>query len=391
MENLQKIQMNFREIYKREPRVFRAPGRVNLIGEHTDYNDGFVLPFAIDRNVLFAGARREDTKINVQALDIQESFSFDLRDEAVRRRGTWIDYVEGTIRCLQKRFALTKGADLAFSSTVPIGAGLSSSAALEVSAGFAALSLNEIEFDRKELAFAAQKAEHEFVGVNSGIMDQFASALCIKDHALLLDCRSLETRNISLDLPGAMIVVCDTQVKHELGATEYNLRRAECEAGVELLRQFLPEINSLRDVNLEEFLKYEENLPEKIRKRCRHVITENARTLEAAKALQENDLIETGRLMFLSHESLRNDYEVSCAELDTLVDAARTVEGVLGARMTGGGFGGCTVNLIRREVYEKFRETIFQDYNKTYGFEPIIYNFEASAGASEINYTNKTQ
>jgi galactokinase len=378
------LRETFQQIFKREPRLFRATGRVNLIGEHTDYNEGFVLPFAIDREVLAAGAARADSKINVHALDIGDFFSFDLRDEAVKRRGSWIDYVEGVARCLKKRFALTRGADLIFSSTVPIGAGLSSSAALEVSIGFALLALNEIEIHRKELAFAAQEAEHEFVGIRSGIMDQFASVLCEENHALLLDCRSLETKQIPLELGNAVIAVCDTKVKHKLSSSEYNVRRRECETGVEILREKLPEIKSLRDVGVEDFEKFQNLLPENVKNRCRHVITENARTLSAAKNLEKRDLEKVGKQMFLSHESLRDDYEVSCAELDKLVEIARKIEGVFGARMTGGGFGGCTVNLLKRASFADFQKQIEQKYTETFGFEPEIYLFRASSGASEI-------
>ncbi|HEY0429527.1 MAG TPA: galactokinase [Pyrinomonadaceae bacterium] len=384
MLSLDELKNKFEEIYSCEPRTFRAPGRVNLIGEHTDYNDGFVLPFAINREVLAAGAGRADTKINVHALDVDDFFSFDLRDAAVKRRGNWIDYVEGAARCVEKRFALTRGADLIFSSTVPIGAGLSSSAALEVSIGFALLALNEIEINRKELAFAAQEAEHEFVGIRSGIMDQFASVLCEENHALLLDCRSLETRQIPLEMTDAVIAVCDTRVKHELASSAYNARRRECETGVEILREKLPEIESLRDVGEEDFLKFQNLLPENVRKRCRHVISENARTLAAAENLEKSDLETVGRLMRLSHESLRDDYEVSSVELDALVDIALATKDVFGARMTGGGFGGCTVNLLKSEAFAEFQNRITQKYTEKFGFEPEIYLFRASNGASEI-------
>jgi galactokinase len=382
--NQSELRENFLEIYARKPRVFRAPGRVNLIGEHTDYNDGFVLPFAIDRETLVAGAARSDTRITAFALDINETFTFDLRDEAVKRRGNWQDYVEGTTRSLDKYFNLRRGADLVFSSTVPIGAGLSSSAALEVSIGFALHSLNEIKVNPKELAFAAQEAEHEFVGIRSGIMDQFASVLCRENHALLLDCRSLETKQIPLKLKDALIVVCDTRVKHKLASSEYNTRRRECETGVEILKEKLPEINSLRDVTEKDFIKFQNLLPENIVKRCLHVITENGRTLEAAENLEKGDLEKVGAMMFASHESLRDDYEVSCAELDKLVEIARKTKGVFGARMTGGGFGGCTVNLLKREIFEEFQNRIIKNYTEKFGFAPDIYLFQASGGASEI-------
>lgn len=388
MEDLKNHRERVREIFKEkygcEPRLFRSPGRVNLIGEHTDYNNGFVLPFAIDRETVVAGSLREDSVINIDALDIDEKFSFDLREPAVNGRGNWIDYVEGVTRCLQKRYQLQHGADLVFSSTVPIGGGLSSSAALEVSIGFALLQLNEVEFEPKELAFAAQEAEHQFVGIRSGIMDQFTAVFGRKDHGLLLDCRSLETKHIPLNIDDGVFVVCDTKVKHELASSEYNSRREECEKGVELLRAKLPGIKSLRDVSEVNFQNYQDVLPTKIRQRCQHVITENARTLDAAAELEHRNLSRVGELMYLSHESLRDDYEVSCPELDTLVEIAREVEGVYGARMTGGGFGGCTVNLLRKGNEERFKEVIVREYKKKFSIDPGIYIVRPSDGATEL-------
>lgn len=381
MFDLRRLKSKFVEIYKAAPRIFRAPGRVNLIGEHTDYNEGFVLPFAIDRETFTAGAVRADKKINFYALDVEEGFSFDLRDKAVKRRGNWIDYAEGIVRCLQKRFEIGRGADFVFSSSVPIGAGLSSSAALEVSIGFAMLSLNNLEINRRDLAFAAQAAEHEFVGIRSGIMDQFTSVFARERHALLLDCRSLKIEQIPLNLGDSVISVCDSRIKHELASSEYNTRRKECETGVEILRASLPRIKSLRDANAEVLEFLPENV---IKKRCRHVVSENARTLAAVENLNQNDLEKVGRLMFASHESLRDDYEVSCAELDFLVETAREIEGVFGARMTGGGFGGCTVNLLKSENFKEFEREIKQKYFEKFSIEAEVYLFRAGDGASEI-------
>jgi galactokinase len=353
-KNLDLVLQKFTERFSGNPRVFRAPGRVNLIGEHTDYNEGFVMPFAIDRETLTAGVPRDDAKINIVALDVEEEAAIDLNSSPVKHRGTWVDYVEGTARSLADRTRLATGADLVFSSTVPIGSGLSSSAALETSIGFTLLSLAGIEIDRRELAFAAQSAEHDFVGTRSGIMDQFTSCFARAGHSMLLDCRSLEIRQISLSIKGTRIAVCDTGVKHKLASSEYNRRREECEEGVRLLKQKMPEIESLRDVTVGDLDANGRDLPDNIARRCRHVITENERTLAAAEALQHGDPKIVGRLMYESHRSLRDDYEVSCAELDTLVDAASKIEGVYGSRMTGGGFGGCTVNLIREESFESF-------------------------------------
>lgn len=375
----------FLELYGREARLFRAPGRVNLIGEHTDYNEGFVLPMAIDRETVVAGAARADSRVRVTSLDLNETAEFDLNiAPSQTQRGIWLDYVEGVARALEARGASLVGADLLIRSDVPIGAGLSSSAALAVSVGLALLSLAGAPFRRVSLALAAQAAEHRYVGIKSGIMDQLIATLGRRGHALLIDCRSLETTHIPLDTSRMVIAVCDSRVKHALAASQYNARRAECERGVELLRDVLPDIHSLRDVSLEDFEKYRHLLPEPIRRRCRHVITENARTLAAAAALRASDMDEMGRLMFLSHQSLRDDYEVSSMELDLLVETARTVEGVAGARMTGGGFGGCTVNLLRRAAFERFDETVRRDYSRVKNYEPAIFIVETSDGAEEL-------
>ena len=378
------LQESFRQLYHKEARLFRAPGRINLIGEHTDYNDGFVLPMAIDRETVVAAAARQDQLVRVHALNLNERAQFDLSVPGQKQRGIWLDYVEGIARILQERGAELRGAEMAIHSDVPVGAGLSSSAALEVSVGLALLSLSNIEIDLTALALAAQRTEHEYVGINSGIMDQFIAALGRRGHALLVDCRSLETKHIPLDTTDIAVVICDTRVKHELASTEYNTRRRECERGVERLREKLPGIRALRDVNLLDFQKYEECLPEPVRRRCLHVITENARTLVAVEALRENELQEMGRLMYVSHKSLREDYEVSCLELDLLVDIASNIEGVLGARMTGGGFGGCTVNLVRRAALEKFQSVINSEFRKVVSYAPVVYLAEPSDGAQEI-------
>jgi galactokinase len=357
---------------------------VNLIGEHTDYNDGFVMPFAIDRETVVAARRRDDRHIEASALDLQKRTSIDLDKKPRRRPHSWINYVEGTARCIEERFGRLAGADLFISSNVPIGGGLSSSAALETSVGFALLSLSGIEIDRKTLAFSAQRAEHEYAGTKSGIMDQFASSFCQKGNAMLLDCRSLKITQIPFETEDTITVVCDTGVKHSLASSEYNKRREECEEGVKVFREHLPNIRALRDVTIDDLEKYGSSLPETIYQRCRHVVTENARTLEAAIFFKEHKLSEAGRLMYESHRSLRDDYEVSCPELDELVDIASSVEGVFGARMTGGGFGGCTVSLIKKDAFDAFSEAIKSRYAKKFDNDPEIYVFHAADGASEI-------
>ena len=380
------LRRTFQELYRQRPRLFRAPGRVNLIGEHTDYNDGFVLPMALERETVVAGTARNDRIVRVHALDLDEQAEFDLDRPGERRRGLWLDYVEGVAQALVRRSVRLNGADLAIRSDVPVGAGLSSSAALEISTGLALISLSGSEIDRVQLALAGQEAEHTYVGANVGIMDQFIAALGRAGHALLIDCRALQTTLISVDTARTLVVICDTRVKHELATSEYNERRAVCEQGVEILqREALPGIRALRDVTVAAFARYEQLLPESVRRRCRHVVTENARTLAAADALKADRLAEMGRLMYESHESLRRDYEVSCRELDALVEiAASRADITLGARMTGGGFGGCTVNLVRRDALDEFKAFVTREYACRTGHEPIIYISEAGDGAQEI-------
>ncbi|MDT7542343.1 MAG: galactokinase [Acidobacteriota bacterium] len=388
MIDLDALRRDFETRYGRAPRCFRAPGRVNLIGEHTDYNDGFVLPMAIDREAVVAVAARDDRILRVRATDFDEEAEFDLDQSGEPRRGNWRDYVEGVAHALEQRGARLRGADLLVTSSVPVGAGLSSSAAIEVSVGLALATISNAEVSPVEIALAGQQAEHEWVGANVGIMDQFVAALGRSGHALLIDCRSLRSTPVPLDTSETAIVVCDTHVKHELASSAYNTRRAECERGVELLRAVMPAIKALRDVSVEQFEQHEHVLPEPVLRRCRHVVTENARTLAAAEALRRNDLWEMGRLMDRSHRSLRDDYEVSCPELDVLVEIAGNFGGVLGARMTGGGFGGSTVNLVRRDALREFRETIEREYNRATGLSASVLVSEPSDGASELQAGN---
>jgi galactokinase len=374
----------FRARHGRECHLFRAPGRVNLIGEHTDYNGGFVLPLAINRETVVAAAPREDRLVTVYSLNREEAAGFDLDHPGEPRRGLWLDYVEGVARALESRGTLLRGADLMILSDVPVGAGLSSSAALEVAAGLALLEVSGREVDRVQLALAGQQAEHTYVGTMCGIMDQFVAALGREGHALLIDCRTLEASPVPLDTTDSAIVITDTGVKHELSSSAYNERREECEQGVRLLREFLPDIEQLRDVSVADFEHYAGRLPEVICRRCRHVVTEDARTLAAADALRRGRLEDVGRLMRRSHESLRDDYEVSCAELDFLAETAWGLAGVVGSRMTGGGFGGSTVSLVRRDALDDYERTIKAEYARRFGHAPTIYVTEAGGGAEEI-------
>jgi galactokinase len=375
------MSQNFEELRAGGARVYRAPGRVNLIGEHTDYNDGFVMPAAIDLYTQAAIKPRDGRTLFIHSENFSDSVECDLDELNPRARGHWSDYVRGLAVTLKRAGYRLRGADLAIRSDVPIGAGLSSSAAIEVAAGLAMLENSGSEINRVELAKLCQQAENEFVGMRCGIMDQFISCCGKAGTALMLDCRSLEYRLLPLP-ENLRLVICNTMVKHELGSSEYNTRRAECEAGVEHFAKLLPGIRALRDVTVNDLERCGSDLNEVISKRCRHVITENARVMEAAGALQRGDLQNFGKLMAESHRSLRDDYEVSCAELDAMVDLATQVEGVYGARMTGGGFGGCTINLVKAESVAEFKRTVARGYEQATGVAPEIFVCSTGAGVS---------
>ncbi|HKX27641.1 MAG TPA: galactokinase [Blastocatellia bacterium] len=379
MTGIDELQARFRALYGREARIFSAPGRVNLIGEHTDYNDGFVLPMAIDRRTFVAAAPRDDRSIQAVSTGFEDQVRFEPGPD-LRPGSDWANHVRGVAAGLRREPFEWRGADLLIASDVPLGAGLSSSAALEMAVGFALLTLAGQPVDPVRLALIAQRAEHEFAGTQCGIMDQYIAGLGIQDHALLIDCRSLEYRTVPVGSGEHRVVVCNTMIKHDLASSEYNRRRADCEEGVRLLAAHLPGIRALRDVSRSQFDQYADGLPEIVRRRCRHVIEENARTLEAVEALEQGDLRLFGRLMFASHESLRRDYEVSCPELDLMVETASRVEGVLGARMTGGGFGGSTVNLVAADQIDHFVATISREYQRETGIEPDCYVCRASQG-----------
>jgi len=374
----------FENLFGQHPRIFRAPGRVNLIGEHTDYNDGFVMPVAVGFSTYVAIARRPDGKLSIHSLEFPDPFECELDRLPQKRPGLWCDYILGVAAMLRDSAGSLQGANLLVNGEVPIGAGLSSSAAVEVSSALAFMSLGKTQLPLPETAKLCRRAENEFVGARVGIMDQFVSCMGKAGHALLLDCRSLEyglapiPRKISL-------VVCNTTVKHDLATGAYNQRRAECEEGVRYFAQWNPAVRALRDVSIEMLEKHAQELPATILKRCSHVIRENQRTLDAAEALRVGDLNRVGELMHESHQSLRDLYEVSCRELDLMVDAARDLPGFIGGRMTGGGFGGCTVNLVREESAAEFASQIAQRYRKSTGIAPQTYLCTAVDGAGEIN------
>lgn len=363
--------------------TYRAPGRVNLIGEHTDYNDGFVLPAAIDLYTQVTITPRDDRRLLVHTESFSDDVEFDLDDSHLMARGHWSDYVGGVALMLEQAGHRLRGSTLEICSDVPIGAGLSSSAALEVAAGYALLDNSGHEVDRLQLAKLCQKAENRFVGMRCGIMDQFIACFGRVGHALMLDCRSLEYR--LLPLPADVrLVVCNTMIRHELAASEYNNRRSECEAGVGCFSKLRPNVRALRDVTVDDLESCGRDLPDAIFKRCRHVITENVRVEEAAAALDHGDLYAFGELMAASHRSLRDDYDVSCSELDTMVDLATQAEGVYGARMTGGGFGGCTINLVKADRVGEFTQDVSRGYKEVTGIAPEIYVCSTADGVAAL-------
>ena len=382
MVDVERLKAEFRALYAAQAQVFSAPGRVNLIGEHTDYNEGFVLPMAIERRTYVAGAVNGSARVKVKSLTLKQSFEFDLGQAGPKRRGLWLDYVEGTARALLERGLAVVGCDLLIDSDVPTGAGLSASAALELSVGIGlAVLAGSAKPDLVELALAGQAAEHQYVGTMCGIMDQYIAAMGRADAALLIDCRTLETKTVPIQLGDASVLMCDTRVKHELSSSAYNLRRAECLRGSNILAKLLPGVRTLRDVSVADFERLAAQLPGVVRSRCRHVVTENARTLAAVDALASSDLHAMGKLMSASHVSLRDDYRVSCEELDVAVDIASAQAGVYGSRMTGGGFGGCTVTLVENSAVERVTGAVKAAFATRGWTEPELFASTACAGA----------
>lgn len=384
LANLRELAQKFEARFGNAPRIFRAPGRVNLIGEHTDYNEGFVMPAAVEFSSLVAISPRTDRKLVIESNQFPGDLEFDVDRLPAQRTSTWRDYVLGVALVLRQHGSALQGANLLVHGNVPIGSGLSSSASIEVASALAFISLDSKRFSLPEIAKVCRQAENEYVGARVGIMDQFVSCMGRAGHALLLDCRSLEFQFAHIPV-GVELVVCNTMVKHDLATGAYNQRRAECEEGVRYFAKADPAIRALRDVSSKMLERMGGELPPTIRKRCTHVIRENQRTLDAARALAEGDLARMGKLMRESHESLRDLYEVSCRELDAMVDAAQGLPGFIGGRMTGGGFGGCTVNLVREENATDFASQIAQRYRQATGITPQIYPCHAANGAQELS------
>ncbi|PRY10004.1 galactokinase [Pontibacter ummariensis] len=380
---LNEITDKFKELYGEDPVVVRSPGRVNLIGEHTDYNEGFVLPAAINKEILFALAPNHTDTFRVYAFDLKEQAEFALSD--VRRSGIgWANYLLGVIAQFQKANLEVRGFDLVFGGNVPIGAGLSSSAAVECGLAYGLNHLFGHNLERFTMVKMAQKAEHEYAGVMCGIMDQFASMFGKQAHVVKLDCRSLDYAYYNFDMRDYRIVLCDTQVKHSLASSEYNTRRQECEAGGAILHRHYPQVHSLRDVTVQMLEKHQAEFDPVVYRRCSYVVNENNRVEAACQDLEQGDMKAFGEKMYASHHGLQHNYEVSCPELDFLVEQAKRSDAVLGARMMGGGFGGCTINIVQVNAIDAFTVQMEQAYRQQFDVQLKTYIAEIVDGSSLV-------
>jgi galactokinase len=374
----------FASAFAGTPRIYRAPGRVNLIGEHTDYNDGFVLPAALAHSCWVAAAPRGDRRLVVRSEAMGGQTEWGVDDPDPIPSGEWRDYPIGVAAMLRRDGYPVGGASLLIRSDVPMGAGLSSSAAIEVGVAIALADLAQVEIPPAALASLCQRAEHEFAGARCGIMDQFVACHAWAGSALLLDCRSLARQVVPLP-PTLRLVACNTMVRHAIATGEYNRRRAECEAAVERIATRHPEVQSLRDVDGIRLESCRRDLSDVLYRRCRHVVSENGRVLQAATAFALADLDAVRALTAESHRSLRDDYEVSCPELDVLVGIAQALPGVSAARMTGGGFGGCTVNLVHADAVDEFCRRVGEGYEAAVGRRPEIYVSDAGGAAARVH------
>ncbi len=365
-----------------EPELYRGPGRVNLIGEHTDYNLGFVFPIALEMACYIAIAPGRQERLHIYSRDVDQQFEIAIEDiPSAKPAGEWSDYVVGVAQKLSAAGVDLQGSDLYIASEVPVGSGLSSSAALEIASAFALLGSREMA--PVEIAKLGQRAEIEFVGVPCGIMDQYTSVFGRKGSAIQLDCRSVEHEYVTLPRDLRIIAV-NSLVKHELGTSAYRARVAECQEAVNAIKAFDKTVESLRDVSLEFFEQIQESIPALPRRRARHVISDSQRVLDFAAAARAGNLAEMGRLFIASHRSMQYDYEISCEEIDFLVDTAIKIPGVYGARMTGGGFGGCTVNLVAPDAVDSFRARIASAYQERFEKTPILYDCEPADGAQRV-------
>lgn len=385
MQVLDTLTSAFRGTFGEMPTLIQSPGRVNLIGEHTDYNEGFVLPAAIDKAIFLAVGPRTDQKLHFVSADLKSTYQGNLTDIKRSTKG-WANYLLGVVDQLQKETTLPGGLNVIFGGTIPIGSGLSSSAALENGVVVALNHLYNLGMEGVPMALLSQRAENQFVGVQCGIMDQFASMMGRDGHVIKLDCRSLAYDYAPMAMTDFRIVLCDSRVKHSLASSEYNTRRSECEAGVAMIRAvYGDQIHSLRDVTMDMLNQYVRDQEPLLYKRCAYVVLENQRLLAGVADLEAGNIDAFGQRMYESHEGLSKWYEVSCPELDVLEDIAHAHPGVLGARMMGGGFGGCTINLVREEALADFEQVVQKKYSERTGKQTLIYTCRIENGTHVIN------
>lgn len=387
MTKIANLKSAFKDLFKQDPLLVRSPGKVNLIGEHTDYNNGLVLPAAINKNVYLAIAKNNLGLIRLHSLDLADSFETSL--DGIKRSGKlWPDYILGVIeQLLLNNYAVNEGFDIAFTGDIPQGAGLSSSAALECATAFALNQLFEFNIQKLDIALLSQAAENQFVGVNCGLMDQFASVFGQAKQLIKLDCADYSYEYIPFNTTDIKILLLDTQVKHSLASSAYNERREQCEEGVRLIGQHHPEVKSLRDASEEMLLKYVKPINEVVYNRCTYVVAEINRLLLACEDLKKDDFVSFGKRMFETHDGLQHLYEVSCPELDELVQLVKNNPYVLGARMMGGGFGGCTINLVKADKAKEVAEAVQQSYKEKTGTIIPYYIAEINSGTSIVNLT----
>lgn len=382
---IENVVLEFSRRFDNDPILVKAPGRVNLIGEHTDYNEGFVLPAAIDKVIILGFASNGSKKARLHSIDMKESCEIDLSMDLQKSDQHWANYILGVVDQLQKRGDKIEGFDCVFGGDIPIGAGLSSSAALEGGVVLGLSKLFDLSIPKTEMAQIGQAAENQFVGMQCGIMDQFANIQGKEGHALKLDCRSLEFELYPFHRSDIKIILCDTNVHRELTSSEYNIRRQQCEEGVQIMKKYYTEVKSLRDIDLPTLKKHMGDFNPTVFQRCKFVLEENNRVEAACEALTNDDLDTFGQLMYESHYGLRDLYEVSCKELDALVDIAETLDGVFGSRMMGGGFGGCTINLVKDEFVDEFVCSVEAQYSEKIGDGLEIYQASISDGTKQIS------
>ena len=381
---LKDIVSKYKELYGGSPLQLRAPGRINLIGEHTDYNDGFVLPCAVSPAIYFAMGKRDDGKVCLNSYDFNSYCEFSVNQKEAPKE-QWASYLYGITQIIQQKGYKIGGFNCVFGGDVPVGAGMSSSAALESGMCLGISTLYRLNLDKMEMARIGQQSEHEYVGVKCGIMDQFASIFGKEGQCVRLDCRSLEYEYNNVTLGDHIFVLTDTKVKHSLASSEYNTRREEAATGIRTIQTKYPKVKSLRDVTMEMLDEFKDSLTPVVYNRCKFVIEENARVIEACKQLNANNLQEFGKLLYGSHDGLSKMYEVSCKELDFLVDQTRNMDYVLGSRMMGGGFGGCTLSLIKADRLDEYKSIIAPAYREAFGHDCAFYAATAEDGTAVVN------